>query len=74
MISRETCTGCSACKYHCPVGAISIIQDEDGFYCAHVDETLCIHCNLCDKICPQKNPIHTSEILGTGTCYAMVAN
>ena len=74
MISRETCTGCSACKYHCPVGAISIIQDEDGFYCAHVDETLCIHCNLCDKICPQKNPIHTGEILGTGTCYAMVAN
>lgn len=32
-----------------------MIQDKEGFYYPKVDESQCIHCNLCDKVCLFKN-------------------
>ena len=49
---HDVCTGCSACAQRCPAGAISMIPDEEGFVRASVNLAACIHCNLCNKVCP----------------------
>lgn len=49
---KKDCCGCTACKNICPVKAISMIKDEEGFYYPKVDEKRCINCGVCEKICP----------------------
>lgn len=48
---KEDCCGCSACMNICPVGAITMTADEEGFKYPKIDEIKCIHCNLCRKVC-----------------------
>ena len=48
------CTGCSLCETICPVNAIEIIIDEEGFKRYHINEK-CIKCGLCIKECPKIN-------------------
>lgn len=50
---RAICTACAACMCVCPKNAISIKEDEEGFYQPYIDRALCIKCNLCDKTCPE---------------------
>ena len=53
MVNKEICSGCSACKYTCPVNAIEIKTDElTGFKLAEIDTTKCINCGKCDSVCP----------------------
>lgn len=48
---NRKCCGCEACAQKCPKHCISLVQDKEGFYYPKVDESLCIHCNLCEKVC-----------------------
>ena len=48
---KQECSGCSACVEVCPVGAISMQSDEEGFLYPLVDHTKCIHCQKCDEFC-----------------------
>lgn len=54
-LSCEQCTGCSACSNICPVDALEMKQDDTGFIYPEIDENKCIHCNLCHKICDNRN-------------------
>ena len=49
---KEECCSCFACYEICPVKAIVMLEDSEGFLYPYVDETTCIHCNLCRKVCP----------------------
>lgn len=49
------CCGCSVCHDVCPKGAISMVEDNEGFKHPHIDPALCIHCDLCEKACPVLN-------------------
>lgn len=49
------CTGCRMCKQICPVKAINMIENEEGFYEPTIDKERCIKCGLCYKKCPQLN-------------------
>lgn len=54
---KEDCCGCSACMAACPVEAIQMLADEEGFQYPHIDKGKCIDCGKCDRTCPIKNPI-----------------
>lgn len=54
-ISKENCCGCTACMAICPVNAIKMHRDEQGFLYPVVDEKLCIKCGKCKKVCLASN-------------------
>ncbi|WP_426710492.1 Coenzyme F420 hydrogenase/dehydrogenase, beta subunit C-terminal domain [Cetobacterium sp. SF1] len=49
--NHDLCTGCGICEGVCPVDAIKIIKNEDGFYTPEIDNFLCIECGICKKSC-----------------------
>ena len=49
---KKKCSGCTACYNICPVNAINMHQDGEGFLYPKIDEEKCIKCGLCDRICP----------------------
>ena len=51
---KETCCGCAACADICPVGAIHMAMDEEGFRYPEIDEKTCIKCGKCASACPMK--------------------
>lgn len=55
IVSRNICTGCEACRSTCPVSAINMVADSEGFRFPEVDHNLCIDCGKCFKICPAEN-------------------
>ena len=46
--------GCGNCARHCPVGAISMIKDENGRRRPVVMEEQCIGCGACEHLCPAR--------------------
>ncbi|MDE6541605.1 MAG: 4Fe-4S dicluster domain-containing protein, partial [Muribaculaceae bacterium] len=52
--ARECC-GCGACVQRCPKQCISFNEDSEGFRYPEVDPTRCIHCDLCERVCPVIN-------------------
>lgn len=50
-LSKEKCCGCTACLSICPVGAVSMVSDVQGFLYPQIDEEKCVHCGLCGKVC-----------------------
>lgn len=56
MIKRaKECCGCGACAHSCPKGAIAMVQDVNGFVYPEIDESLCINCGKCLRVCKFKN-------------------
>lgn len=49
---KKDCNGCRVCALRCPKKAITMQEDKEGFLYPVIDESKCIHCGLCKKICP----------------------
>lgn len=58
-LPKNQCTGCAACVDTCTRGAISLVEDENGYLYPKVEEQICTHCGLCDKKC---HSLHSEEI------------
>ena len=56
----KECCGCGACKNICPKNAITMEENEMGFFYPVVDEELCINCGLCKTVCVFSDK-HTGE-------------
>ena len=65
---KEYCTGCGICTYSCPKRAIKMEVSLEGFFYPEVDSSLCVHCDLCNKVCPSLNKPAVGETIG---CYAV---
>lgn len=48
---QNHCCGCGECVEVCPVDAISMEENEQGFLYPKVDEHACLDCGLCVKHC-----------------------
>lgn len=57
------CTGCFACSNACPKNAITLPENNEGFYYPIIDAEKCIDCGLCDKVCPrvEEKEYHTMQ-------------
>lgn len=51
---REQCCGCTACFAICPVQAIIMLPDEEGFLYPVVDAEKCVRCYKCTRVCAFK--------------------
>lgn len=49
---KEDCSGCHACFNACPVKAIEMLPDEEGFLYPIISQDKCIQCNKCKTVCP----------------------
>lgn len=49
---KKNCCGCTACYNICPVKAIIMEPDEEGFLYPKVDGEKCVECGMCEKVCP----------------------
>ncbi len=50
--NKIDCCGCNACAEICPKHCIAMKHDEYGFLYPEVDESLCIECGACERVCP----------------------
>lgn len=48
----KKCSGCSACYNACKVGALSMADDNTGFWYPVINREKCIECGACAKVCP----------------------
>lgn len=49
---KDRCSGCSACESVCPVGAIKMQLNREGFYIPVIENEKCIQCSKCLITCP----------------------
>lgn len=72
---KNKCFGCRACANICPVQAITMQEDDEGFFYPVVDESKCTNCGLCKKTCPslQKSEtfLHNTK---SPECLAVMAD
>ncbi len=54
-LSKDRCCGCGGCANICPVKAIQLVVQEDGFSYPKVNADLCINCGKCVRVCPSVN-------------------
>ena len=56
-INEDLCVGCGVCVDDCPVGAITLKEDQK----AVINEDECIRCGRCHDVCPEEAVRHDSE-------------
>lgn len=66
---KADCCGCTACASICSKGAISMQPDALGFMYPQIDQTKCIDCGLCDKVCAFNDNYDRSLNLPSPFCY-----
>lgn len=67
----KNCTGCGACANVCPMGAISMRPNDEGFLYPYIDKTKCVNCGLCGQICPVNNSQYKND--KSPICYVAIA-
>lgn len=55
QVGKDICTGCGACRSICPVNAIEMKPDSEGFLCPEINKDVCVNCGLCYNKCPAVN-------------------
>ena len=55
-VRPDNCCGCGACRAVCPVGAVSMTEDEYGFVMPKTDLARCIGCGRCVSVCSFLTP------------------
>lgn len=59
---NEDCCSCGVCTNICPVQAIRMEANSEGFQIPRVDAGKCTNCGLCEMVCPHlhKKPVETA--------------
>lgn len=59
---KKECCGCCVCSLICPVNAIIMIYDREGFVYPKINSSKCVNCNLCVSKCPIINRKEKNKI------------
>lgn len=51
-LPTSACYGCWACENICPKTAISMVENDEGFFYPRVDDAQCVLCGSCERVCP----------------------
>ncbi|MCM1326107.1 MAG: Coenzyme F420 hydrogenase/dehydrogenase, beta subunit C-terminal domain [Bacteroidales bacterium] len=65
-LCTKNCYGCTACAMICPVNAIIMVENEKGFLYPQINESLCVNCGMCQKVC-------SVPVKQSGSQYAYIA-
>ena len=49
---KQECCGCTACYSICPKQAITMEKDDEGYLYPQIDDSKCVRCYQCLKVCP----------------------
>lgn len=60
-VDQTLCTGCGACYNKCPVNAINMKANKEGFLYPVIDSEKCIDCGLCYKVCPIEESVSKNQ-------------
>ena len=52
LVKWEQCCGCGACANKCPIQAINMLPNHEGFLHPMVDADKCVECGACERSCP----------------------
>lgn len=63
ICSKEICCGCRACAEICPTHSITMEKAENGFCYPYIDASSCIHCFMCQKVCPVSEPLYRENVV-----------
>lgn len=66
----KDCCGCTACASICPHDAIAMLPDALGFLYPKIDESKCVECGLCDKVCAFNSHYDISDNLDQPLAFA----
>ena len=66
-VEKNKCNGCYACYNICPVDAIAMTPDAEGFNYPSIDYDKCIKCEKCSTVCtvtntPQKENLSVPKV------------
>lgn len=56
------------CRYLCPLGAFLALVSKAGATRVVRDEQSCVHCHVCDRVCPMDIRVEDAEQVTTGEC------
>ena len=70
ILDPKDCCGCTACASICSHDAINMKPDSLGFLYPKVDESRCIECGLCVKVCQFNEKYNKSFNLSEPVAYA----
>lgn len=69
----EKCVGCTSCFNICPVNAIELKENREGFLLPEINLDKCINCGMCRKHCPIMNQLKNKYDRSNLRCYAAKA-
>lgn len=61
LAEKELCCGCGACRAVCPLEAIQMASDKEGFYYPVINQELCMECGACSVVCPANSALESKE-------------
>lgn len=70
LANSSECLGCAACVSICPVNAIHMVEDKEGFLNPIIDKNICIGCQKCENTCPIL--VTRPDVEGETKAYAVI--
>ena len=71
QLPYSECNGCRLCESMCPVGAIHMEYNEEGFLYPHINKYTCVNCKKCVGVCVALNKVSSSSNLCQKTVYGV---